>query len=201
MTSSSYTVLRVAAGRCSMFEQHVQRLGEQSRQHLLDFARVTATGAYRAWWNGHDLRTEQRADSSLCDGLPAHFCVSPVAMVKGRFPKPAPPCVYDAVRAQDGVTLLTDAAGVEVYESSVAAVVAWDGEVLVLPPLDAPAVASVAEAAVAEAWRHRRAPIPVANAWPLLLINALGSCAPLIAGRGTFPPSIRRQINALLEAG
>lgn len=198
--SSSYTVLRVTpAGAVPLFDAHVGRLGEASREALLRFKASAGPGLYRVTFDGAQLLTAARPASRLVEGMPSRFAVSPFAAQQGRFPKPSPPSRYDEVRVEGVATLLTDAKGELLFESCAAALVAWDGARLVLPPLDAPGVASLAEARVAELLPHRRAPLQVRAAWPLLLINAAaGSCEVSVPGREPFPPDVRAPIDAAL---
>lgn len=200
--SGTYTALKVnPGGRVPLFEGHVSRLGPESRAPLRTFAAQATPGVYRVLWDGAHLTATLRPPTKLVEGMPTRFVISPFAGQRGRFAKPAPPSSYDAVRQPGVSTLLTDGAGEEVYEACVASVVAWDGASLVLPPLDAPAVASVAESEVAARLPHRRARILVAGTWPLLLINAVaGSCAVAVPGRGAFPAEVRQRLDAVLLA-
>lgn len=197
-----YTALRVtAAHEVPLFEGHVGRLGEACRAALHDFASTTEPGVYRATWDGGRLTTSLRPPSRLVEGMPTRFVVSPFVGLGGRFPKPAPPNLYEGVRVPGLSSLLTDSSGQELYEACVAGIVAWDGAGLVLPPEDVPAVASLAEAELAARLPHRRARIFVAGDWPLLLINAVaGTCAVSVAGRAAFPAEARLKLDAVLNA-
>jgi hypothetical protein len=196
-----FTSLRVTAEhQVLLFDGHVRRLGEDARAALRAFEAAAEPGAYRATWDGTQLLTTPRPPSRLVDGIPTRFAVSPFADQRGRFPKPAPPSRYDGVRLPGVATLLTDGSGDELFEGCVASLVAWDGVTLVLPPEDAPAVASVAEAALAARLPHRRARLLVSAGWPLLLINAVaGTCAPSVEGRAPFPEAVRARVDALLR--
>ena len=133
--------------------------------------------------------------------MSTRFVVSPFADLHGRFAKPAPPNPYDRVRVEGLSSLLTDGAGLELYEACAASIVAWDGKSLVLPPEDVPAVASLAEAEVAARLSPRRARLLAASDWPLLLINAVvGTCAAQVPGRAAFPLKQRKQLDAVLSA-
>jgi hypothetical protein len=197
-----YTVLRVTeASEVPLFEGHVRRLGEESRGALRHFVSQAAAGVYRVTWDGAQLTTLLRPASRLVEGMPTRLVVSPFAGQKGRFAKQAPPTPYDSVRREGVSSLLTDAAGEELYEACVASLVAWDGTSLVLPPEDVPAVASLAEAEVAARLPHRRVKLLVASDWPLLLINAVvGTCAVSLEGRAAFPAEVRARLNALLSS-
>ncbi|MCA2980921.1 MAG: hypothetical protein INH41_10795 [Myxococcaceae bacterium] len=202
MRESGYSVLRVDdGGRLPLRRLHAERLGPGAGPALARFARRAAPGVYRATWNGEALTVTARGPSRLRDGLPTRLVPSPFAHVRGRFPKPAPPSPYEAVRLDGMVSLLTDEGGHQLYEACVAGLVAWSGAALVLPPEDAPAVASVAERAIAERLSPQRAPLLVSDRWPLLLVNAaVGTCAPAVPGRGAFPADVRARLDALLAS-
>ena len=188
-----------AAGTVPLFEGHVRRLGEDSRAALREFTSLAAPGVYRVSWSGQRLTTQARSASRLLEDMPTRLVVSGFSHQRGRFPKPAPPSPYDAVRLEGVSSLLTDASDEELFESCSAALVAWDGHSLVLPPLEAPAVASLAEAQVASHLRHRRARVLVRAHWPLLLINAVaGTCAVNVPNRPPFPREVRAQLDAVL---
>ena len=190
------TTLTVTTG-IPLFEGHVRRLGEASRAQLAAFAERANPGVYRVTWDGTQLTATQRAPSRLFDGMPTRRAVSPYAGTKGKFPKPSSPCPYDAVRIDQVATLLTDARDEELYEACRASIVAWDGSSLVVPPEDAPGVASIAEAEVLAQFPVRRARVLVADQWPLLLINAVvGTCS--LAG-SDFPERLRAELDARLK--
>ncbi len=199
--SEPYTVLRVTkASGVPLFEGHVRRLGESSRGALRHFASETAAGIYRVTWDGKQLTTLLRPASRLVEGMSTRFVVSPFADQRGRFAKPSPPNLYDAVRIDGVSSLLTDRAGEELYEACVASIVAWDGKSLVLPPEEVPAVASLAEAEVAAKLPVRRARLMIAGDWPLLLINAVaGTCQVQVPGRADFPRGVRGQVDAVFN--
>ena len=198
--SAPYTVLRVTPSNgVPLFEGHVRRLGEASRAALRHFAAQAIPGVYRVTWDVAELVTTLRPPSRLVEGMPTRFVVSPFAGQRGRFAKSAPPTPYDAVRVAGVSSLLTGADGTEMYEACVASLVAWDGAMLVLPPDDVPAVASLAEAEVAARLPHRRARLFVESAWPLLLINAVAlTCAARVEGRPKFPAEVRARLDAVL---
>lgn len=194
---SGYTVLRVTEQfTIPLLHRHATRLGDGALgalQHFISF--VVEPGVYRVTWDGRQLSTLKLPGSRLVEGMATRVMASPFAEQSGRFPKQSSPSPYDAVRAEGVSTLLTDASGGEVFEACSAAVVAWNGSALVLPPEDRPAVASLAEAAIAAHEAVLRAPIRLTESWPLLLVNAVTTCVP----KGSaFPVAIRERLAALL---
>lgn len=184
----------------TLLEHHVTRLGNGSREALVTFAQNSEPGVYRVEWNGTALQVVNRGPSRLFDGMPVRFHVSPFAGRQGRHAKPGSPSPYDTVRVDGVTTVLTSPDGSEFYESCRACLVAWDGASVVLAPLEIPAVASVAEAALMERSRFRRAPLRRADPWPLLLINAvIGTCAPAFEGRPPFPAGVRKELQRALS--
>lgn len=198
----TYTVLRVTeSSGIPLFDQHVRRLGEDSRSALRHFASQAMPGMYRLWWDGRQFDTLKLEGSALKEGMPTRFAVSPFAGQTGRLTKPAPPSVYDSVRIDGVATLLTDASGTELYESCRASLLGWDGSMLVLPPDDVPAVASVTEAEVLVQFSYRRRRLLVKSNWPLLLLNAvMGTCGITVEGRAPFPADVRAKLDAVLTA-
>ncbi len=194
---SGYTVLRVTEQfTIPLLHRHANRLGGEALgalRHFISF--VVEPGVYRVTWDGRQLSTLKLRGSRLVEGIATRVMTSPFAAITGRFPKPGSPSPYDAVRMDGLSTLLTDPSGTELFEACSAAVVAWNGSALVLPPEDRPAVASLAEAAIAKHEAVERAPIRLADAWPLLLVNAVTTCVPKSS---TFPPAIRERLDALL---
>lgn len=202
MVVDGYTVFRLLEhGVMPLRRLHAERLGPGASAALQVFSADAAPGLYRARWDGSTLTATPRGPSRLRDGLPTRLAVSPFAHLVGRFPKPAPPSPYDSVRLDGVATLLTDPSGTRLYESCVAGLVAWDGERLVVPPEEAPAVASVAERAVLEHLAPCRAPLWVSADWPLLLVNAaVGTCAVASPGRSPFPAAARARLDDLLRS-
>lgn len=198
----TYTVARITPEQgLPLFSQHVCRLGDDARAALRHFASHAEPGVYRLWWDGAQLETLKLPGTALREGMPTRVAVSPFAGQRGRFTKPAPPSAYDSVRLDGVATLLTDASGVELYESCRASLLAWDGSSLVLPPEDVPCVRSVAEAEVIASFEVKRAPLKVAAHWPLLLLNAVeGTCGITVAGRAAFPADVRAKLDAVLRA-
>jgi hypothetical protein len=198
---TGYTVLKLTDARSiPLFEGHVGRLGEAARGALRAFAAHAEPGIYRVMWRDEQLQPVKLARSRLVEGMPTRLAVSPFAGHVGAFAKPAAPSPYDTVRMDGVATLLTDLAGAQLYEACSAGLLAWDGTSLVLPPEEVPRVASLAEAAVIAHCAHRRAPLQVADAWPLLLLNAVvGTCAVEVVGRAPFPEGVRAQVDAALR--
>lgn len=200
--TETYTVLSVTnEHRIVLGVRQVLRLGHGSERELSHWASRTEPGVYRAWWQEPRLRTQRLAGSRLHDGLRAQFRVSPVAQEHGLLAKPASPSPYDSVRLPDLVTLLTDLSGATILEADSAAILGWDGQQLVLPPLDAPRVDSVTAAEVASRFPHQRKAIPADSDWPLLLLNAaVGTCTISLAGRQPFPEALRAEIQNAIES-
>lgn len=194
----TYTVLRVAeGGTIPLLQRHASRLGAGALELLERFE--GEPGVYRVTFDGLQLGVTRRPASRLREGMPTRVLVSPMAGRVGRFPKPAPPSPYDEVRLDGVATLLTDARGDVLYESCSATLVAWDGASVVLTPEESPAVASLAEAAIAAHERVLRSPLLVASAWPLVLVNAVvGTCGVDTPGRLPFPVEVRARLAALL---
>lgn len=202
---TAFTTLRVIEAGVVLRDGHLARLraaGPWVEDAFARFARDAAPGVYALTASAGRLAVEPRPGSRLHDGIPVRFRVSPVAGCAGPFPKPAPPGPYAAVRAPGVATLLTDATGAELFEGCVAAVIAWDGASLVMPPADRPRVASVAEAGIRAALPVREAPIAARGGWGLALVNAVaGICRPATGpDRAPFPEEVAARIEALLLA-
>lgn len=199
----SFTTLRVSASGVILFEEHANRLGPGYRRAFERFAAHASQGIYALYGlDSGELHIEPRSGSKLDQlDLSVKCAVSPLLARGGPFAKPPSPSAYDAVRAPGVVTLLTDATGVEIYEACIAAVIAWDGESLVLVPSARPRVLSVTETFLARSFPHRRAPIRTGGDWGLLLINAVTSLElGSLLGRRPFEPSTLERIRAALEA-
>jgi hypothetical protein len=199
--ADGYTVLRVTERfTIPLLARHAARLGAGSASALEHFRSfVVDPGVYRVRWDGRQLSTLVLPGSRLSDDVNVTWAVSPFAREQGRFTKPAAPSAYDSVRAEGAVTMLTTADGEELLEADTAALFAWNGVSLVAPPLDRPAVASLAEAAIATHEPVVRAPITRAGAWPLLLVNAVRTAAPTVEGRPPFPADVRARLEQLLS--
>ena len=200
----SYTSLRVTSAGVVLFEEHARRLAPEGGPALAAyrrFAQTASPGGYRLWAENGALRVEAREEGPPLGGQPVRFVLSPFADRRGRFPKPAPPNAYQAVRLPGVTTVLTSPDGAELYESCVAALVGFDGRRFVLPPLDRPAVASAAAAALEQAGPVERAPVLRDATAPLALVNAVRGVIELaLPGRAAFPVAAREAIAALLRA-
>lgn len=200
-----YTLLRVTERGVVLLDYHLRRLGAvepgPGRDALLAFLANAGPGVWAVWLEAGEVRAEARPGSRLSDGMPVRALPSPLASGSGLVAKPPSPGPYDTVRVDGVATLLTSPDGSEFWEACSAAVLAWDGAHLVVPPPDRPRVWSTAEAAVREHLSVVEAPLPVESPMPLLLVNAVkGTCAPALPGRQPFPSDIRARIEWLLEA-
>jgi hypothetical protein len=199
-----YTALKVTDAGVVLFEGHARRLapeGGAALSRFREFALGAAPGFYVLRESGDELRAQPRGPSALFDGMPARLAVSPVAGAPGPFAKPESPGTYASERVAGVATLLLSADRAEILESCSAAVVGWDGERLVLAPADRPRVDSTAEAAVAAALPHARAPIDAAGDMPIALVNAVkGPCCVECPGRQAFPQEVARALERALLA-
>lgn len=192
----SYTTLRVTSAGVVLFDAHRARLGPTANDAFDAFSRTAAPGLYSLTVLDGALTVTPRPASRLEDGQPTRTLVSPIATSTGPQTKRASPSPWDTVRAPGVATLLTDPLGTEVYESCVAAVVAWNGESLVLVPERAPRVDSTAEHFMATHWPHVRAPIAPDHP-ALLLVNAVTLALPRAS---RFPAPLRAELEHALNA-
>ncbi len=199
----AYTLLRVTGAGVALLAGHRRRLAAEPGADLAafdDFARTAAPGVYAVTLHRGGLHAEARPGSRLFDGVPVRFAPSPAAGSPGPFAKPAPPCLYDAVRVPGVATILTTADGYEILEACVAAVLGFDGRAFVAVPGDRPRVLSVAEDAVRATLPVREAPLLVADALPLVLVNAVkGPCRAAFPGRPPFPDAAFAALAAALR--
>ncbi len=189
----SYTTLRVVETGIWLYEEHAKRLGPNPKiQYAFEaFAAAATPGIYALTAKGDQLDVSARDRSMLFDLIPLTYATSPVLNRNGLFEKRVSPCEYDAVRQAGIATLLTSADGNEIYEASVASVLAWDGTSLVAVPTDRPRTASTAEAWITRHFKFRRSPLLRSERWPLALINAVyGVCVPANETTAEFPTSI-----------
>ena len=199
---TTFTALRVTEAGVVLYDAHRRRLTATDDRYGACFdawAALATPGIYAICARDGALEIEARPASRLFEGIGVRYVPSPFRTSRGAFAKPPPPSPYAGVRVPDLASLLTDEAGEVLYESCAASIFAWDGATLVAVPEETPRVASVAEACIAAALPHRRAPIPLASSWPLVLTNAAaGVCQPSIPGRGALPEDVRRAMEAAL---
>ncbi len=203
MKPEGYTVIRVDARGPRHLAAHLRRFPAEARPAVRAWAEAAEPGLYAVRLADGRPAVRRRPRSALDrTDLASAFAVSPLAArlgpVAGPVPKPAPPCLYDAVRALGPATLLTDPAGREILEAAAAAVIAFDGADLVLPPADRSRVASVAEEALSA--RARRAPLLRDAGDPLILVNAAGAFAPRVPGRPRAGPELLAAVRRILDA-
>lgn len=198
----SFTTVRVTGAGVVLFAGHAARLGPDAsvQRQYAAFARTALPGVYALTVRGDRLEVEPRPGSRLVDGLPTRCLPSPLPPGQGPIAKPRPPSAYGAVRAPGIATLLTDAAGEELFESCAASLLAWDGRGLVLVPEDRPRVASLAEAFLAAHFQPSRRPLLRGGAEALLLVNAVRCAEPARGSRPAFPAELRAAVERALEA-
>lgn len=197
----SYTALRVTEAGVVLFDAHRSRLGPAYSAAFDDFAARAEPGIYGLRGVEGRLEVTRRDRSRLWAGIPVRLLASPIATRAGAQVKTPSPSPWDSVR-QDGVaTLLTNLERTEIYESCAAAVLGWDGRVLIATPDASPRVASITEPYLLARHAHRRAPILVGARWPLVLVNAVaGACAPGWSEAPPFPADVLAELNATLAA-
>jgi hypothetical protein len=191
-----YTSLRVVPAGVILYAQHRERLGPEHQAAFDHFAVSAAPGAYALLARDGALEVTPRGPSRLFDHIPTRRRPSPLPPGRGPQPKAPAPGPYDAVRAPGVATLLTDEGETEVYESCSAAVLAWDGKTLVATPDDRSRVASTAERAILARLGFRRAPLLLAEGWPIVLVNALALTA--VPEGSAFPAGVRAQLDEIL---
>ena len=197
-----YTTLRVTEAGIVLHDFHVERLAPEGPAGLAAFARFAreaTPGVYGVAVAGGELRAERRTGSSLVEGMPVRFALSPFAAQRGAFPKPGPPSAYDGVRLPGVATLLTSSDGSEIHESCVAAVLGWDGTHFVGVPEDRPRVASVAEAAVRATLPFVRSPLRTDDRLPLVLLNAVAGPCTVGTGRPPVPAAAVMLLTQVLQ--
>ncbi len=198
-----FTTLRVATGGVVLYAQHLRRLapaGPEACARFAAFARAAAPGVYALEVSAEVFRVTPRSGSRLQEGMPVAWATSPYADWAGPFPKPSSPNLYEPLRRPGVITLLTERAGEEIYESCSAAVLGWDGAALLCVPPDRPRVLSCAEAGLAARLALRPEPLLRSAPLALALVNAVKGCCPLsLPGRPPFPAPLGREIDAALE--
>lgn len=193
------TTVRVNERGVVLYRAHRERLGPLLAPAFDAFAANAAPGVYSLLVHGELLEVIARPGSRLFEGIVTRLVVSPLAQagLVGAQPKETNPSPYEPVRAPNLATLLTNSAGTELWESCVAGLFAFDGASLVAVPDATPRVDSVAVKRVLETVPHRRATISPQDGWPLLLVNAVVTCAP--AG-SAFPEALRAAVDQTLLA-
>jgi hypothetical protein len=192
----TYSTVRVVPAGVVLFDAHRRRLGEPAAAAFDAFSHTATPGVYSLAFGDGVLSVTPRPGSRLHDGQATRTLPSPIARATGPQPKQSSPSPWDTVRTPSVATLLSDPQGTQLYESCVAAVVAWDGRELVLVPDSSPRVESLAERFVQAHHPHHRAPIPPTHE-ALLLINAVTLAIP--AG-SRFPPAVRDELQRALDA-
>ena len=196
----TFTTLRKTAEGVLFLPQHLERLfaftarAEFFVQQFKEQLAREPVGIVSIAFDNSQLTFTHRTASSLFEGIAMRKAVSPITGNQP-IPKSASPSEYDAFRVPEIATLLTDATGNEVYESSVSAILAWNGVSLVAVPDDRPRVQSIAEKEIAARIHVQRIPIVFDAHWPLLLVNAVGCVEPRQAP--AFPPALRTSIDAV----
>ncbi len=204
MAPLSYSVLCVRSdGQVPLRAGHVTRLIADASEDEAPlrarafeaFAAQARPGVYRISWAEGCLLVDPRPASALQPNQRVRVLRSPLSARVGVVPKQPSPSPYDAVREAGTLTLLTDAAGLVLQEACVAALVAWDGESIVLAPADTARSQSLAEEAIAAELAHRRSPLAVDAGWAIAAANAVAGPFDLaLPGRRRFPPAVLRAI-------
>jgi para-aminobenzoate synthetase/4-amino-4-deoxychorismate lyase len=197
---SPYTVLRKTADGVPLRSLHRARFAaSEGAAHAFDEAvDALPEGLHALQYAENTVKVRTLAGSRLATVERVRFAPTPLPSTTGTtgaIAKPAPPCVYDDFRSGPVLTLFFEGDGT-LCEADCAAIVGWDGERLVVPPDETPRVASVAEAAVLEAFsgRVRRGSLLRDGAEALAFVNAAGACTLPIDGRAPFPPALLAEI-------
>jgi hypothetical protein len=187
----SFTTLRVNENGLLLYAQHEARFrnsGEAAIKAYKQFAIHAKPGIYNLFWDGISLLVKERAESTLFDGMPVRFMISPIANLKSRIDKPMPPSIYSNLIEPTISTLLTSSDSKEIYESCRASIIAWNGKNIIRVPDDRPAVKSTMEALLRELGVVEE-PILCDSNYPLALVNAVKcTCTISVEGRKEFPP-------------
>jgi hypothetical protein len=200
---SRYTALLVTDRGVVLYAQHLARLAPEGPAVLAAYRKFTQTaspGVYALCAESDRLTVTLRPPSSLFDGMPARFLISPFFNQRSLFPKPTPPSLYDSVRLRGVASLLTSPDGSELYEESFSSIVVWDGSRLMTPPEDRPAVRSCALGALLAAGILGYESLAVHSNQPLALVNAVaGIVVPDLPGRDAFPPEIKARVADIFD--
>ncbi len=199
----SFTTLKVNENGVLLYSQHTARLlnagGPAIKAYKL-FSIDAKPGVYNLFWDGINLLVKERAESSLFDGMPVRFRISPIANFKNRIDKPMPPSIYSNLIEPTISTLLTSSDGKEIYESCRASVIAWNGKNIIRVPDDRPAVNSTMEALLREMGVIEK-PILCDSDYPIALVNAVKcTCTISVEGRKEFPAEQLEKIRKIYLA-
>lgn len=191
-----YTVLRKTADGVPLRSLHRARFSAspEAERAFEEAVEALPEGLHALQYAENTVQVRTLAGSRLAAVEHVQFAPTPLPGT-GAIAKPAPPCLYDAFRSGPVLTVFVHGAG-ELCEADCAAVVGWDGLSLVVPPDEAPRVASVAETAILEAFygRVRRGALLRDGAEALAFVNAAGACTLPIAGRAPFPSALLAEI-------
>ncbi len=187
----SFTTLRINDDGVLLYALHEERFRNSGEDAILSyrkFALEAKAGVYNLTWDGENLLVKERGESNLFDGMPARYRVSPIAHLKNRIDKPAPPSIYSNLVEPTISTLLTSADGKEIYESCRASIISWNGKNIIRVPDNRPAVKSTMERLLKDMPDVIEEPILVDSAYPITLINAVKcTCTISVEGRNPFP--------------
>jgi hypothetical protein len=201
-----YTVLRKTADGVPLRSLHRARFctSDEAERAFDEAVDALPEGLHALHYAESALQVRMLAGSRLAAVERVQFAPTPLpgpTGTTGAIAKPAPPCVYDDYRRGPVLTVFFEGGTKALCEADCAAIVGWDGEMLVVPPDETPRVASVAETLVLEAFsgRVRRGALLRDGAEALAFVNAAGACTLPIAGRAPFPPALLAEIADLLR--
>ncbi len=199
----SWTVLRVVEAGVVLRDGHRSRLAATAAsRHKFDaFAAEAEPGVYAISTVGGEWRVMPRSGSMMRDGLPVRYAASPLSGRVGLVDKPAAPSPFDLVRDPAWCTVLTDDSGQRLFECCVAGLVGWSDGRFVLPPIDAPRIRSVSEAAIRAHLDWSERPLWRDETAPLGAVNAVaGLCRPRFDGRDPLPDAACATIARLFDS-
>lgn len=200
----SFTTLKINDNGVLLYSLHEERFrkaGNEAVQAYRKFATNAVPGVYNLYWDGKHLLVKTREGSSLFDGMPVRYRVSPIANMKNRIDKPMPPSIYTGLVELNISTLLTSADGKEIFESCRASVVAWNGKNIIRVPDDRPAVMSTMEQLLSKVTNVMEEPIVADSDYPIALVNAVKCiCTVSMEGRNEFPAEQVRRIQEIYLA-
>ncbi len=197
----SFTTLKINDNGVLLYSQHEQRFriaGNDALKAYRQFAAEAAQGVYNLVWDGKNVLVKVRDESTLFDGMPVRYMISPIAHLKNRIDKPMPPSIYSSFVELAISTLLTSSDGKEIYESCRASVIAWNGKNIIRVPDNRPAVKSTMEMFLKEMPNVIEEPILKDSDYPIALVNAVKcTCTISVEGRKEFPA---KQLEKIKEA-